>query len=334
MRRDEALKVLELADSADGTAIRKQYLRLSKSRHPDKGGSKEAFQELVNAYEFLKSEAPKSAASKTPRPSSGKPTSNKAPEPNTDSESSDTDEEEYYADGFGYYGFHYEFHRKYDSSSWGEGEQEDDYFADFFERSREKAKKEYARQRRENVKMGYDYRDELATGGETCMFCGERTAITKEDAEDHGLNWKEYSAHPEGYRTCWACKNNQTSVMTECMATKKFAKKLDFTWEGPYGGEYRPVFWLLRKGEQSFHHQPQTTRANGPTRNSVFYWYPDLEQEALARGWKPRGKKKEEVPWTRKDRARKVPQTPNRRTKKRSTPVTPSPKRKRAKRRL
>jgi len=36
--------------------------------------------------------------------------------------------------------------------------------------------------------------------------------------------------------------------------------------------------------------------------NSEYFWYPDLEEEALDLGWKPRGKDVDSVPWKRKDR--------------------------------
>ena len=49
------------------------------------------------------------------------------------------------------------------------------------------------------------------------------------------------------------------------------------------------------------YHQPISKAYEGATRNSEYFWYPDLEEEALAQGWKPRGKKKEEVPWERQD---------------------------------
>lgn len=49
-----------------------------------------------------------------------------------------------------------------------------------------------------------------------CMFCGLNTPISQDTAaEDNGLNWEEYSAHPGGFLiTCWDCKNNHVSVMS------------------------------------------------------------------------------------------------------------------------
>jgi hypothetical protein len=87
---------------------------------------------------------------------------------------------------------------------------------------------------RENVKSGYDYRDyDVSERGERCMFCGQHAPISKELAEASGLNWKEYTAHSEGYKTC---KNNHVSVMSKSMALKKFTKKLDCEWKSTRTG--------------------------------------------------------------------------------------------------
>ena len=93
----------------------------------------------------------------------------------------------------------------------------------------------------------------------------------------------------------------------------------------------------LKFNDKSFHHQPKTEYCAGPTRNSEYYWYPDLEMEALSLGWKPRGDKKKDVPWVRKDLsdetelvAQKPPSKPEKK-KHVSNVVTPE-KRKRRKR--
>ena len=44
---------LSPGDEGDKKKIRKAYLKLSCSRHPDKGGSTESFQRLSNAYTRL-----------------------------------------------------------------------------------------------------------------------------------------------------------------------------------------------------------------------------------------------------------------------------------------
>ena len=101
------------------------------------------------------------------------------------------------------------------------------------------------------------------------------------------------SIRVDGYRrhnSCWNCKTTHKSMCTENMARKKFAKKLDDA-----------VFVSLRMDGRTFHHQPVTNMTNESTRNSEYFWYPDLEREALARGWNPRGEMKNNVPWRRKD---------------------------------
>ena len=128
-----------------------------------------------------------------------------------------------------------------------------------------------------------------------CMFCGVNPAIIREEAIRNGLDWDEYvnSIRVDGYRrhnSCWNCKTTHKSMCTENMARKKFAKKLDDA-----------VFVSLRMDGRTFHHQPVTNMTNESTRNSEYFWYPDLERAALVRGWNPRGEMKNNVPWRRKD---------------------------------
>jgi hypothetical protein len=132
------------------------------------------------------------------------------------------------------------------------------------------------------------------------MFCSINRAIRKRSAERNGIAWYEYSAHPEGYKTCWVCKDKHASVMTEAMACRYFGHVLEFKIKST-GNEYRPDFWDLKCDNKSFHHQSKTDYCEDNTRNRQFCWYPDLDAAALDHGWKPRGKKKLEVPWTRKD---------------------------------
>jgi len=53
----ETLGVDKAADSSD---IRRAYLKLSKTEHPDKGGSAERFKTIQNAYEILSDEQKRS----------------------------------------------------------------------------------------------------------------------------------------------------------------------------------------------------------------------------------------------------------------------------------
>jgi len=150
------------------------------------------------------------------------------------------------------------------------------------------------------------------------MFCGKNKPITKEEAAKNGLNWDEYSRIADGYpryTTCWICKNQHKSVLTQAQACRKFAKKLDYTVKSKRSGNmYRPVFWFLKVANRTFHQQPFVPTVQ--TRNSEYYWYPDLESEALARGWKPRGAAKDSVPWKRQDRlTRATVSTPPRKRK-------------------
>lgn len=115
-----------------------------------------------------------------------------------------------------------------------------------------------------------------------CTFCNTNAAITEESAKKNGMNWEEYAGYLEvangRYATCFACKKVHTSVMTEAMAKKKFAKKLA-----------NEDFEALFEGKR-FTAQPIC--AGVITRKSVYYWTPDLEKEALERGWKKRNSAK------------------------------------------
>jgi hypothetical protein len=63
---------------------------------------------------------------------------------------------------------------------------------------------------------------------DVCSVESKRLSARRQQMHASGLNWKKYTTHPEGYKTCWNCKNNHVSVTSKSMALKKFAKKLDF----------------------------------------------------------------------------------------------------------
>lgn len=287
------------------TQIRKAYVLLAKTRHPDKGGTTDSFQKLVNAYERLNAN---SYQKRTPASSAGRPKpSRQQPESEEESEEDDDagdDSEFWYEAHFNFFhGWEGFYHEDFD-------DEDEEYFRHWYKSEKQR----YTRQRREDIKRGYDRRDQKAHGTdeeESCMFCGENQGIKKEDAESSGLKWEEYIQHPAKYRTCWACLRSHKSVMTKSMALKKFGKKLDYQIESSKGGLYHPVFWFLQLHEKTFHYQPNIGRL---TLNSQYFWYPDLEEEALERGWKPRGHDKLLVPWKRKDVGA---------TKKRAIVVTP-----------
>eukprot|EP00961_Rhodomonas_salina_P195579 2640609-Rhodomonas_salina.2 len=140
-----------------------------------------------------------------------------------------------------------------------------------------------------NIKKGYDWRDTNHRGTEErCKFCEKRDAISEKEAGESGLNWEEYTSHPKGYRTCWACKNSKDSVMTEKQALQKWKAFLKAEAVGRYG-KFNPIFYQLKQAQKIFHHKPVT---NGPSKNSKYYWVPDLREEAEKRGWKPQGEKR------------------------------------------
>ena len=56
---------LGLSRNADTQEIRKAYLRLSKTEHPDKGGDAERFKVIQNAYEVLSDEHKRSVYDQT-----------------------------------------------------------------------------------------------------------------------------------------------------------------------------------------------------------------------------------------------------------------------------
>ena len=327
----EDLGVLNLSpgDQDDPKKIRKAYLGLSRTCHPDKqGGSTEAFQRLSNAYGRLVH------SEKDGQEEASSPAAAKA--------SGAADHHEQHAHSYAAYSdqwhrYYWDFFNDYDEAQF---DNFDCYEGEFeaWETSREERRKAWSRHHQDELRRGRDFRDKRAETGEPkCMFCGKNTPITKDEAISEGIDWEEYSnatrddIHKDypSYNTCWHCKTNHLSVLTESQACKKFAKKLNYHIKSKRtGAPYRPVFWKLKTLGRSFHHQPVTEMYDGPTRNSEYYWYPDLEREALARGWRPRGKLKDEVPWQRKDISRDlvVHTSPAKRQRKGTAPmVTPTP---------
>jgi curved DNA-binding protein CbpA len=290
MTRVEDLAVLELSEGVSPHEIRQKYKQLAHRDHPVKGGSKEAFQRLSNAYERLS----------WPKDESNGSEASERQDPARDFYSgADQDD---FTSNFWYNEYYHFFQRRWNAGhendgdrSYGYGDADDDYFDHWHEETRKAYVRErqdfFKRRRREDLKRGYDYRDsgvskrDESERDEQCMFCGKHAPISKETADANGLNWNEYTAHPKGYKTCWNCKNNHVSVMSKSMALKKFAKKLDHS-----------IFVSLRREGKSFCHRPVTNLTNRSTRSTEYFWYPDLEDRALAEGgWKP------EVPWVRKD---------------------------------
>lgn len=285
------LKTVGLSSSATPSpgAIKKAYYKAAMKMHPDKpGGSTEAFQDLQNAFERLrKGESSYSnARSAAAAPAASAQTARKREEAEAQERGGGTQwNDEYYNDSSW---------RENDSEYFGRSTEQESH-EEYMRRCRKKA----AKQRAKNVKSGYDFRDEKpssdgdesASGGlrKSCHFCKTNATITPERALNSGLKWEEYVSHPKvksgEYGTCWACKNSHDTVMTENMAASKFAKTLDPKIDGQYG-PYRKWAYILRQQKRSFSHKPREN-----ARKSVYYWVPDLEELAKARGWKPRKKR-------------------------------------------
>lgn len=74
LQREQALRVLALASSADATEVKRAYRRLAREHHPDHGGDPELFHELQQAFECLldtdgEPRAPSVARGRPSRPS-------------------------------------------------------------------------------------------------------------------------------------------------------------------------------------------------------------------------------------------------------------------------
>jgi curved DNA-binding protein CbpA len=332
MKRSDALDLFDLTDSATEKELDRKYRQLALQYHPDKPrGTKEQFQQLSGAYELLKehfeasSESDRTGPSATDTTGTARKQGSASPAPRSSSredndESGEEEEDWRYSFHYEFFSFHFAFNSEFERS--GDDSEE---WAKQFRQHRETVRNEYERRRTENLRQNYDYRDRRSSSGASkCYFCKVNDPITKSDAINNGINWEEYSI--QGYRTCWNCKNKHISVMTENTAIKKFAKKLAPEISGPYG-KYRFVFWDLRKINRFFHHQPRAKSSPCPTRNSKYYCVPDLEDAALARGWKPREKTKDGVQRTRKFcPGAVIPaacSTPKKKRKKTAAKVTP-----------
>ncbi|CAD7946904.1 unnamed protein product [Amoebophrya sp. A120] len=301
--------------TSDTQAIKRAYHRLALTCHPDKGGKKEDFQKVFAAHERLLKQDQAcnfygGTSSTATTSASSSSSSSRQPPGSTASFSSsfatgtsagwhfDPDEHNHHFDR------HCQFFAQFLSRHSNDFYFFDGAGFDEFDSWDREDRRVYARQRAENVKNHYDKRDrkpkresaftkngnlrknrttpaqQLAS---CCQFCPDennpKEGITARSATSHGLNWHQYSSHPQRLRTCWACKSAHISVMTEKMARVRFARKLD----DPSGA----VFARLRRENKFFTHTPQLSDRN--TRTSTFFWVPDLEAAALQLGWKPRG---------------------------------------------
>ena len=320
MTRGEDLHTLCLSSDDDEAQdsqrrIRKAFLRLSRKHHPDKGGTNEGFRKLSEAYYRLREEEAQGQSDEQQEHDASD-----TAEERSDQGSSwqDYDYHHFWQEQF------FNFFRQNSYQEHEHGDEEDDFYS--WEQEAYERKKAWSNIHKQQLKAGVDFRDAKAKGSDACVFCGDNKPIKQKKAKQNGIEWDEYveSTRPrpgkeERYNTCWVCKTNHKSVMTEAMAKTKFAKKLNGS----------SIFQELRRAEYTFTAQP-TTDLYENTRNSEYFWYPDLEAAALAAGWKPRGKQKEYVPWWPKNRRKmKAPTTPS--TSVRT--ITPGSSTKRAKRR-
>jgi len=318
MIRGEDLQTLGLSDdeARNQRRIRLAFLRLSKVHHPDKGGTNEGFQKLSEAYYRLRAE----------NNQGGDRDEHPAGDASGEEQNDDDGFEGQSDDDYDYYNFwqneFFSFFRQSYYHTYTQSDDEEEDFHDWEQEAYER-KKQWSQIHRQQLKTGVDFRDVLAKGkADSCIFCGKNKPIKKKKAESNGVDWDSYvqSVQPRagkdfGYNTCWVCKTNHDSVLTEAMAKNKFAKKL----------KNSSIFMELRNAEYTFTAQPRTDLYEGETRVSEYFWYPDLEAAALASGWKPRGKMKDSVPWQPKNR--KV--HPMTFTPKSSAIITPDKKRKR-----
>ena len=302
MTRSEDLHTLGLSSEDDEAQdsqrrIRKAFLRLSRTHHPDKGGSNEGFQKLSAAYYRLRDEG-----AQVERDVQDEDEDSDATEEHDDQSSSWEDYE--------FYNFwHQEFFNFFRQNSYEEYEYsdvEDDFYS--WEQEAYERKKAWSNIHKQKLKAGIDFRDSKANREkDACVFCGENKPIQLKEAKKNGIVWDEYvksmrprTGEEDGYNTCWVCKAKHKSVMTEAMAKTKFAKKLNGS----------SIFRELRRAKYTFSAQPATDLCEF-TRTSEYFWYPDVEKAALAAGWKPRGKQKESVPWWPKNKKLKATTTPS-----------------------
>jgi hypothetical protein len=78
LRREQALRVLALASTADAAEVKRAYRRLAREHHPDHGGDPEHFHELQQAFECL---LDTDAEPRPPSVARGRPSRPRAPAP-------------------------------------------------------------------------------------------------------------------------------------------------------------------------------------------------------------------------------------------------------------
>ncbi|KAJ3069846.1 hypothetical protein HDU98_007080 [Podochytrium sp. JEL0797] len=206
--KEADLATLGLQGDPGSATIRQTYFKMALKCHPDKGGSTESFQTLNAAFERLQQD--KYGPKATPRSSHP---AQSAP-PYTNYNFYNDEDEEDCGFGFGFQDYYESFFRNSANSSY-------ESFTRHYKTPQDRAK-----ERHENVKAHRDFRDRAGNPTNRCETCPSN-AIDEKVAKSHGVNWKQYSAHPQKRKTCWACKNAHISVMTQNMAQKKFKNLSD-----------------------------------------------------------------------------------------------------------
>ncbi|KAI9332835.1 hypothetical protein BDR26DRAFT_625225 [Obelidium mucronatum] len=236
---DLATMQLKTTDPTDSASLRRQFLKLSLTAHPDKpGGSTESFQALSAAFDRLTTNSYPPEASQF-----------------YDDFSCFNQDAAYSFDEFDYDHFN-QFFSAYSNPT-------EDAFERYYKTPQ---------QRRQDKKIGLDYRD-LITGSNTCHTCASRDGLTKELADQHGVDWKQYSSHPNRRRTCWGCKGAHTSVAT----IKQVLAKKQFKHIG------LEVFAHLKKQKKFFSHKPHVPGNRIVyTKRHDYYWIADLPVAAIA----------------------------------------------------
>jgi hypothetical protein len=290
----DLLKYKNTSDDAE-TKIHKAFLNKALALHPDRGGTRPAFQRAVNAFQRLKHRLEEERHSTAQI--------NKS----VDYYGCNEKEEEYW------YNEHYCFFQRAWEYDFGDIKEYQVYFENWHREQTIAREKLLEEEKLASETSNNDINEE----NHVCMFCGREPAVTKQEAELNGVNWNEYCAHPDKLKTCWPCIEGSISVISEKATLLKFNKKLSTMTMSNTGFEYNPFFTFLKSKGKCFHrtiHNKEIT----------YFWFPDLEMEALSLGWRPRGKKKKkDVPWVRRDLSAKreaatlesLPRKPTKRNK-------------------
>eukprot|EP00457_Paulinella_chromatophora_P007909 gb/GEZN01007935.1/.p1 GENE.gb/GEZN01007935.1/~~gb/GEZN01007935.1/.p1 ORF type:complete len:293 (+),score=35.67 gb/GEZN01007935.1/:190-1068(+) len=272
--RDQDLAELGLpAGIQDEATIRKKFMREALRRHPDKNPDKDDstadFQRLSGAYSRLTE-----GYAYLPSPvqfSNAYASSANAARPRSFGEEEEQQPSEDYDEHWDYgcdcdcgqYSTFFNFFKDFR----GDQFYEDGTMDANFEKWEKERSQQRVKERRENIKKHFDYRDSTLVGNDSsdrCDTCKTNAPIEILSALRYGLVWNEYKRHPDRLKTCWACKNAHTSVMTASQAQSKYKVLQRDTG--------KTVFGRLSNEGKTFHHRPKPG-----ARKSEYFWARDLE---------------------------------------------------------